>query len=227
MMVGRFNLESLQRRSLSAAILIIAVITILAMGGIPFIALLAVLAAISLFEWAQLSLKCPKPSNIIYLIAGAPYVMGSITCCFVLFEVMGFFWAMVFLLMVWASDSGAYFFGKVFGGPKMIEAVSPNKTWAGFVGAIVCPGIIGLFAIFIYRGINDFTLMAFFTMGMTGIIIGIAGQIGDLIISAFKRRAGVKDTGTIIPGHGGLLDRIDSMLLAAPVYLILFQIGHS
>lgn len=223
---GRLSLKSLQTRSLSAAVMIAAVITVLAIGGIPFIILLAILAGISLFEWAQLSFECEKPSQTICLIAGVPYVMGSFTCCFVIFESLGFFWAMIFLAMVWSSDSGAYFVGKAIGGPKMAETVSPNKTWAGFAGALLSPALIGIVAVFLYRGLNEFSLIALGTMGMTGVFIGIAGQAGDLVVSAFKRKAGVKDTGTLIPGHGGLLDRIDSMLLAAPVYLILFVYGH-
>jgi len=79
---------------------------------------------------------------------------------------------------------------------------------------------------FLYRGVDDFSLVALMMMGISGVFIGAAGQVGDLVISAFKRKAGVKDTGTLIPGHGGLLDRVDSMLLAAPVYLMLFAYGH-
>lgn len=226
MLEGRFNLEKLQTRSVSAAIMIAVVVVILMVGGVPFIALLAVLAGISLFEWAQLSFKCDKPTNYIYLLAGIPYVMGSFTCCFVIFEHLGFFWAMIFLMMVWGSDSGAYFVGKAIGGPKMAESISPNKTWAGLGGAVLAPALIGVLAMFLFRGIDDFSFTALAMMGGSGIFIGIAGQVGDLVISAFKRKAGVKDTGDLIPGHGGLLDRIDSMLLAAPVYLLLFSIGH-
>ncbi|NCT40837.1 MAG: phosphatidate cytidylyltransferase [Alphaproteobacteria bacterium] len=223
---GRLNLQSLQTRSVSAAVMIAVVVTILIVGGIPFIALLGLLAAVSLYEWAQLALKCEKPVSIIYLVAGVPYVMGSFLCCFVIFESIGFFWSIIFLMMVWVSDSGAYFAGKTIGGPKMAARISPNKTWAGFGGAILSPAFIGVVAMFLYRGVDDFSLVALMMMGISGVFIGAAGQVGDLVISAFKRKAGVKDTGTLIPGHGGLLDRVDSMLLAAPVYLMLFAYGH-
>lgn len=226
MFAERFNLERLQTRSVSAAVMIIAVLAILYFGGWVFIALIGALAAVSLYEWAQLAFKCDKPTNYIYLAAGVPYVMGSFTCCFVIFEHLGFFWAMVFLLMVWGSDSGAYFVGKMIGGPKMAKVISPNKTWAGMGGAILAPALIGVFAMFLYKGIDGFSFMALAMMGASGIFIGVAGQVGDLVVSAFKRKAGVKDTGDLIPGHGGLLDRIDSMLLAAPVYLLLSSIGH-
>ena len=224
---GRINLQSLQRRSISAAVMIVVVIAILYMGGWAFIGLLGLLALISLIEWVQLALRCLPRLRYIYLFAALPYVVGSFLCCYLIFTTLGFFWAMVFLVMVWTSDSGGYFVGKTVGGPKMIEAISPNKTWSGMIGALVAPMVVGAFAMILYRGINDFSLMAVVMMGMTGIFIGLAGQTGDLVISAFKRKAGVKDTGALIPGHGGLLDRIDSMMLAAPVYLILFAIGHA
>lgn len=227
MFAGKINLESLQTRSLSAIVLITVTIAILLYGGWPFIALLAVIAGISLFEWAQLSFQAVEPpKQYFYLAAGVPYVMGSVICCFTIFESLGLFWALTFLLMVWSSDSGAYFAGKFIGGPKMAEKISPNKTWSGMGGAMLAPCVVGVLMMILYRGIDDFSWMAIVTMGGSGLVVGVAGQVGDLVISAFKRKAGVKDAGNLIPGHGGLLDRIDSMLLAAPIYLFLFVIGH-
>ena len=227
MFEGRINLKSLQTRSMSAAVMIATTVSILLFGGWPFIALLAVLAGISLYEWAQLSFQAEaEPKSYFYLAAGVPYVMGSFICCYTIFESLGLFWAITFLMMVWGSDSGAYFAGKFIGGPKMAEKISPNKTWAGMGGAACTPFIIGVLMMILYRGIDDFLWQAVVMLGGVGLCIGVAGQVGDLVISAFKRKAGVKDTGTLIPGHGGLLDRIDSMLLAAPVFLLLFTLGH-
>jgi len=224
---GRINLESLQTRSTSAVVMIAVTVAILLYGGWPFIALLGVLAGVSLYEWAQLSFKAEEPpKQYWYLAAGVPYVMGSIVCCFIIFENLGLFWAVTFLMMVWSSDSGAYFAGKFIGGPKMAERISPNKTWAGMGGAMAAPAIVGVLMMILYRGIDDFFFVAVLMMGGAGLVVGIAGQAGDLVISMFKRKAGVKDTGNLIPGHGGLLDRIDSMLLAAPVFLSLFMLGH-
>lgn len=227
MFEGKINLQKLQTRSSSAAVMIAITVAILLIGGWPFIGLLAVLAGLSLYEWAQLSFKAEKaPKHYFYLAAGVPYVMGSFTCCFVIFEGLGLFWTIVFLLMVWGSDSGAYFAGQFIGGPKMAAKISPNKTWAGMGGAVIVPAVLGLLMMILYRGIDDFSFAAVIMMAGVGICIGVAGQAGDLVISAFKRKAGVKDTGDLIPGHGGLLDRIDSMLLAAPVFLLLFHLGH-
>ena len=226
MFEGRFNLQSLQTRSASAIVLIVAVLAILYFGGWAFIGLLTVLAGISLYEWVQLALKCDDKARLLYLIGGVPYVLLSFVCCYFIFEHLGFFWAIIFLLMVWGSDIGAYFTGKALGGPKLAERISPNKTWAGMAGAVVSPALIGFLAMVLYKGIDDFNWMAPTMMMSAGFFIGIAGQGGDLLVSAYKRRAGVKDTGELIPGHGGLLDRIDSMLLAAPVFLLLNAIGH-
>ena len=125
--------------------------------------------------------------------------------------------------MVWGSDSGAYFVGKAIGGAKLAKSISPNKTWAGFIGALVMPALIGVIGLFILRGLDGFIGEQAFKIAFIGILIGVAGQTGDLLVSALKRKAGVKDTGQLIPGHGGLLDRVDSLMLAAPVYLLLMM----
>lgn len=227
MFEGKFNLQKLQTRSVSAVVMITVVLFALFYGGLPFLILLSVVGFLSAYEWSQLSFKCePVSHSYMLLISGAFYIVGSMACCYVIFEDIGLFWAITFLLMLWGSDSGAYFAGQFIGGPKMAASISPNKTWAGLGGAIIVPLLLGFLMMFIYRGVDDFSLIAVLMMGATGLFIGIAGQLGDLIISAFKRKAGVKDTGDLIPGHGGILDRIDSMLLAAPVFFLLFKLGH-
>lgn len=223
----KFNLQKLQTRSVSAAILIPATLLILYFGGWPFIALLVGLAGISLYEAVQLCLKTEGRCRYLYFGASIPYVLLSFVCCYYIFETLGFYWAMAFLFMVWGSDTGAYVFGKSFGGPKMAEAISPNKTWAGFGGALLTPFILGVIAVFLFKGVDGFTLKTAIEVAGIGLCVGIAGQGGDLLVSSLKRRADVKDTGHLIPGHGGLLDRIDSMLLAAPVFLFLMaMISH-
>lgn len=123
--------------------------------------------------------------------------------------------------MVWASDIGAYVFGKTIGGPKMAADISPNKTWAGLAGAIICPFLLCLlFFIFVSHTITSLGVDIMVAL-IAGIIMGVVGQAGDLIISVLKRRAGAKDSGQLIPGHGGVLDRIDAMMLTAPVFLLI------
>ena len=118
-------------------------------------------------------------------------------------------------ISVWVCDSAAYFTGKSIGKHKLFPSVSPNKTWEGAVGGFF-GGIIG-FALPAYLLINDFPLVHSIVIGA---IIGVIGQIGDLAESKLKRDAGVKDSSHLLPGHGGALDRFDSIMFVAPVVFI-------
>jgi phosphatidate cytidylyltransferase len=118
-------------------------------------------------------------------------------------------------LVVWAADTGALVCGKLIGGPKFIPALSPNKTWAGFIGGVVVPaGVIAAY-IAILHG-NPLSAALF------GGCMAVIGHAGDLFESSLKRRVGRKNTGNLLPGHGGVLDRIDSILFVAPVAAVLF-----
>lgn len=127
-------------------------------------------------------------------------------------------WAMA---IVWVCDSGAYFAGRAIGGPKLAPAISPNKTWAGFVG--------GLFAAVLFSAVFA-ALVPGEAIGWWLVpvspVVAIASQIGDLYESHLKRVAGVKDSGTLLPGHGGILDRLDGLVFAAPVAALFFAIHH-
>lgn len=119
------------------------------------------------------------------------------------------------LSIVWATDIGAYFVGSSIGGPKLAPAISPHKTWSGFVGGI----IVGMAAGWAAVGYTDVSLPL--SLWETLLILTVAAQGGDLIESGVKRYFGVKDSGTILPGHGGLLDRLDSLLLVVICYQLL------
>ncbi len=112
------------------------------------------------------------------------------------------------LILVWAADSGAYAAGRLIGGPKLAPSISPNKTWAGFVGCGVSAALAGALVAH-FAGI-DGIMTAFFISG----VIGLISQGGDLLESGFKRHFGVKDSSNLIPGHGGVLDRVDALLAA-------------
>jgi phosphatidate cytidylyltransferase len=121
-------------------------------------------------------------------------------------------WDMLFLvLVIWASDIGAYLVGRLVGGPKLAPTISPGKTWSGAVGGLIAAGLVGS-VVALWAGGR---LPLPHCIGIA-IILGTASQIGDLLESWFKRHFGVKDSGRSIPGHGGLLDRLDGMLTAAP-----------
>lgn len=116
------------------------------------------------------------------------------------------------LFMIWATDSGAYFIGKAYGKTKLWPEISPNKTVGGSVGGILCALIVAvLFNIFTDIDASLVTLMAI------TVVLSVFGQIGDLVESAFKRHFHVKDSGAILPGHGGILDRFDSLLFVWPL----------
>ncbi len=116
----------------------------------------------------------------------------------------GFFLTVWLLLCIVASDVGGYFAGKIFGGPKLWPRISPKKTWSGTLGGWALAAIVGL--IFVILNAQPLLLIP------ASILVSIAAQAGDLVESAVKRRAGVKDSSNLIPGHGGLLDRFDGVL---------------
>ena len=119
----------------------------------------------------------------------------------------GFAALMLVLLVVWATDIGGYFAGRLIGGPKLWPQVSPKKTWAGAIGGFAAS--LGVAA-----GFAAFDLGKILPMLLLGAVLSIASQLGDLFESAVKRRFGVKDSSRIIPGHGGLMDRLDGFVAA-------------
>lgn len=131
----------------------------------------------------------------------------------------------VFLLfVVWAGDIAALYTGRLWGKSKMAPAISPNKTWAGAVGSVLGSVLVtvGLYALSLQLVQWNFTKLSFadevwWYWLVMAVVVNVAAQVGDLAESALKRSAGVKDSGSLLPGHGGVLDRIDALLLAAPL----------
>lgn len=141
---------------------------------------------------------------------GVGYIgTAAIAILFLREQPQGFLLALWTLVIVWATDTGAYFAGRSIGGPKLAPAISPNKTWAGLIGGMVLAVIVGG-AIAYFGGLPA---MAYWL----GAPLAVVAQAGDLLESWMKRRVNVKDSGKILPGHGGLLDRIDGLL---PVVII-------
>jgi len=114
------------------------------------------------------------------------------------------------LVITWVGDSAAYFVGRAIGKHLFAPHLSPNKTWEGAVASFVASVVVGLiFARWIFMPVP-------LLLGMAA-VGNVAGQVGDLLESAYKRSAGIKDSGSLLPGHGGVLDRIDALILAIPV----------
>ncbi len=123
----------------------------------------------------------------------------------------GNIWVWLLFIFIWSADTGAYFMGRKFGSKPFFHNLSPSKTFEGFIGAIVFSALAG--------GIASRILSLYpLPLLLMGAVVGVTSQLGDLVESAFKRSAGVKDSGSFIPGHGGFLDRFDSLLFVAPVF---------
>lgn len=231
-------MTKLQKRILSAAVLIPVTLAILYFGGWPFILATALVSMIALWEWREVSKRTKYP--IILLIIGAVYISLA---AYGFYEMShptpsGINLAIILVLTIWVSDISAYVAGKFIGGAKLLPSVSPNKTWAGLAGATIMPAIVLPITIFVMAfllsgfdntsSIRNSTPMFFHVMIIMSVfwfiiggLIGFLGQAGDLLVSLLKRNAGVKDTGDIIPGHGGILDRVDSMMLPCALLAIL------
>lgn len=121
--------------------------------------------------------------------------------------------AMTVLVIVWAADIGAYTFGRAFGRIKLAPAVSPGKTWEGVSGGVAAATVAAWVAA-VWVGLPIGALVA------TGIATALVSVVGDLAVSMFKRNVGLKDTGTLLPGHGGVMDRIDSLTAAVPIFVL-------
>ncbi|RTY68254.1 MULTISPECIES: phosphatidate cytidylyltransferase [unclassified Flavobacterium] len=128
-------------------------------------------------------------------------------------------------ILIWTNDTFAYIVGKSIGRTKLFEKISPKKTIEGFLGGIIFAILAGyLISKYYIKANPEFSERSILIWTSIAVIVGIAGTIGDLIESKFKRIAGVKDSGKIMPGHGGILDRLDSVIFVAPIIFLFYQI---
>ena len=196
-------------RICSSVVLAFAAVIATWFGSMPFYAFWVMASGLVFLEWARISSYRPD-----WLIAGAVYAGAFLAAMILLRDgPLGREAILWIFALVWATDSTAYFGGRAIGGPKLWPKVSPGKTWSGaIVGAVagVAAGLVVLAAF----GVPLRPMHA-----VLGFIIVIAAQLGDLLESAIKRRFHVKDTSQLIPGHGGVMDRCDSLAAAAVVAL--------
>lgn len=181
-------------------------------GGLAFGLLLLVGGALVLVEWFQLvkAMTLGGGARIGFNILGPVLVLGAMAGLWFIRDALGMTAALWVFGMVWATDIGAYFAGRSFGGARLAPKISPSKTWSGLIGGMVA-ALIASATIGDRAGIIGVPLWI-------GLFMGLLAQLGDLGESWMKRRAGVKDSGKLIPGHGGLFDRVDGVL---PVALLL------
>ncbi len=214
--------KELQKRIYSSIIIIPLSLFFLIKGSVFFTFFLSILFFVTLYEWIIL---CKK--NHMDKILGSIFLLFSFFSAYQIRDLQGINSFILVILICVFTDIGGYIFGKFFKGPKLIK-ISPNKTYAGVFGGFLLAVVAGLvydnfyypdIPIYLETFINystELRLLIFI------LIISLVSQIGDLIVSYFKRLAKVKDTGNIIPGHGGILDRIDGLIFAIPIsYLIL------
>jgi len=209
--------SGLSLRIISGVIMAAVVLAVLWAGGFLF-ALLTILAALQMLrEWDNLTAN----EDSIWRFAGLFYV--AIPCASLLWlRSQNIAFVFYILFVVWATDIGAYFSGRIIGGAKLAPAISPNKTWAGLGGGMTAAGIVGglshLFSPY------PTTIWGAILLGM---VLAVLAQISDLFESWLKRRAGVKDSSSLIPGHGGLLDRVDGLIFTLPLFAMLAYLGSN
>jgi len=230
-LIKQNNIEPLLILGLVTGIVLYAVFTILAIDNSDpprnhfLLALVPCFAAIFIQELFRKSLS--PFTNIAYTMFGLLYTI--IPFCFFnglayLDNYTGFNFhiPLAFLIMLWSNDTGAYLSGRFFGRTKLFERHSPKKTWEGFIGGVLIAALAGYILSNFYKELSwdKWVIMA--------VLIGCFGTLGDLVESMFKRSINIKDSGGILPGHGGLLDRFDGLLLSAPiVYAYLYLITNS
>ena len=207
--------RELQKRILSSIILLPIAVFFIFQGSIFFIFFLSLLLLATGHEWLKM---CKK--NYYLAFFGNIYLIFSFFLAYYIRENIGLLFFFFIIVICIFTDMGGYVFGKIFKGPKLTN-ISPNKTYSGVVGSFLISLAAGLLFLQ-YTNIdlfkNDSSKILFSIL-----FISLISQIGDLIISYFKRLAKIKDTGKILPGHGGLLDRIDGIIFVIPVSYLLFN----
>ena len=155
------------------------------------------------------------------LVLGVAYVFGSWRCTAEL-RALSPYWLFLAIALNWVGDSAAYFGGRAFGRHKLSPVISPGKSWEGAIASVLASAIFGvIFAHFTIKDAPPWLVI------VVCVAANIAGQVGDLCESALKRGAGLKDSGTMLPGHGGWLDRVDSTLFAVPVTYGLVELARA
>ena len=213
--------SSLKLRTLSALFIVPSFLGAIYFGSFIFFAFVSLLVFISFHELSNMAHQGQK--TLRDCVFGSIYIGIGLASLFFLRHLHsdGLYLTFALLFMIWGSDTGAYFAGKKFGVKKLCPSISPGKTWAGLIGGVIASMVVA-YAAHHYFGLFSSISIALFI----GFMVAVIGQVGDLIISKYKRVIGVKDTGTLIPGHGGVLDRIDSLLLTTPIYLFVVLYLH-
>lgn len=202
--LGKFT--ELKKRTLTALIVLPLVFAIMYLGGGVFQFAVALLLVQMMREFYAMQ----KSGLFSRLAVGAVLISGLCCASLIYLENVSFLTIVWVACVIAATDIGAFFAGRMFGRNKIWAAVSPNKTWEGALGGFALAALV-----------SDW----FGQAAILGVIIGVVAQMGDFAESSLKRKFGVKDSGNLLPGHGGILDRMDSYLFAAPLVALLHLVG--
>jgi len=204
--------QEITKRILSSIIIIAVAFFFIIKGSFFFIFFLSICFFITSFEWYKMA----KNKN--YFLFGLIFLILSFLSAFLLRNIFFEDFILVILICI-STDIGGFVFGKIFKGPKLAK-ISPNKTYSGMIGSFFLSIISALF----YTNYYGLVYWTDNVLLITVMLISSLSQIGDLTVSYFKRISKIKHTGKILPGHGGLLDRIDGMIFAIPFAFILFKL---
>ena len=210
--------NELIKRILSSLVLIPIALFAIIKGSIYFNFFLIICFFVSLFEWHKIS----KKNNFYYF--GIIFLILSFYTIYSLYNINESYINFLFILLICVStDIGGYTFGKLLKGPKLTN-ISPKKTYSG----VICGFVFTILSISFFFKISFFfneESKILLSTYLLALLISTVSQIGDIIISYFKRLNNIKDTGNLIPGHGGLLDRVDGMIFAFPFYYLILKMN--
>jgi phosphatidate cytidylyltransferase len=209
--------ENLKSRIITASIMLPLFLLVLYWGGAIFNTICAVALVIGASEWYNIITVKKRNKHLIrWLILGGVVLTLPIGLLMIIrSESNGFINCLYIFLVVWTTDISAFFVGKKIGGPKLAPTISPKKTISGLVGAIFACYLLGFGLKYIPSFLHISNQLALFSASLV-----LVSQAGDLFESWVKRCYNVKDSGSILPGHGGLLDRIDGLLFVIPTYYV-------
>ena len=215
--------SELLKRSISSLFLMSLVFLSALINDYFFLSILFIVLILGWIEWIKVieKIRFKKIYRIIHIILFLMYLLIAFIICFNVFVIDKYFFLTILMICVF-SDVGGYVFGKTFGGKKLTK-ISPNKTVSGSIGSFIL-SYIGFFVIYLYFGDLLFVRLQIEALVFIPFFISLICQLGDLFISYFKRRAKIKNTGNLIPGHGGLLDRIDGSIFALPIGFIIISL---
>lgn len=225
--------SNLTKRILTGIVAGTAALSLTLYSAYSFLALLLLITALAAREWLHIGKHIfpgSRPARLRFAAGFVPYFAPALIGLALLRftespSLSGDIFVLSLFALVWTTDIAAYIAGKLIGGPKLLPSVSPSKTWAGLIGAVVATAAIAAIIGPRWFGLHD----GYATL--TGAACALLAQTGDFFESWLKRKASLKDSGNILPGHGGILDRIDGLVFVAPFYTaamfyVLYSAGH-